>query len=352
MAMEVVTGKRGELHVTSAQAQGLNAGIFGTDAVVLNVHDNLEATVISNNLVRVGAGHLINQGVQSCINHGEYEELTITSGTSSTSRIDLICAHYTKDDTTGIEDVELVVVNGTPVTTGTPEPPAVTRGNIFNGALEDYCPLHKVLIKGLNIESVELIPQIAGINQVDEKIEEVEKSIEDLAFIKIQGANEFEYDESKIDAKVRAYTYSKAEIDSMRTILGTAKGSAGTGSYFLSFIKPVGNFEFTLTDCTFTMLHANNSTTGIVMLNLRFQPCVIPKTGYERGESDVVCAQITDQKYLPTNNAILNVWGGSTANPHAMIASNGKIMLYSNAQPSEHIQTDMFITGFYTYDIK
>lgn len=214
MAMEVVTGKRGEIHVTSAQAQGLNAGIFGTDAVVLNVADNLEATVISNNLIRVGAGHLINQGVQSCINHGEYEELAITSGTSSTSRIDLICAHYTKDGSTGVEDVELVVIAGTPVTTGTPEAPSVTRGNIINGALEDYCPLHKVLIKGLNIESVELVPPIAGINQIDEKLEEVEKSIDDLAYVKIQGANEFEYDESKINAKIESYTYSKTQIDS------------------------------------------------------------------------------------------------------------------------------------------
>ena len=33
MAMEVVTGKRGEVHITSAQIQNLNAGIFGADGI-------------------------------------------------------------------------------------------------------------------------------------------------------------------------------------------------------------------------------------------------------------------------------------------------------------------------------
>ena len=215
MAMEVVTGKRGEVHITSAQIQNLNAGIFGADAVVLNVGEKLDGQIVSSNTVRVKSGHLINQGVQSCINTNEYEELTFTSGSSGQSRYDLICAHYTKDDTTGVEDVELVVVNGTPVTSGTPEVPSVTRGNILGGALEDYCPIHKVLIKGTSIDSVTLIPTIAGINQVDEKIEEIDKSLEDLAFVRIEGANTFEYDESKIEKKVNAYTYSKNQIDEM-----------------------------------------------------------------------------------------------------------------------------------------
>lgn len=213
MAMEVVTGKRGEVHITSAQIQNLNAGIFGADAVVLNVGEKLAGEIISSNTVRVKSGHLINQGVQSCINTNEYEELTFTSGSSGQSRYDLICAHYTKDSTTGVEDVELVVVNGTPVTSGTPEIPTVTRGNILGGALEDYCPTHKVLIKGANIDSVTLIPTIAGINQVDEKIEDIEKSLDDLAFVRIEGANTFEYDESKIEKKINAYTYSKSQID-------------------------------------------------------------------------------------------------------------------------------------------
>ena len=349
MAMEVVTGKRGEIHVTSAQAQGLNAGIFGTDAVVLNVADNLEATVISNNLVRVGAGHLINQGVQSCINHGEYEELAITSGTSSTSRIDLICAHYTKDGSTGVEDVELVVVAGTPVTTGTPEAPSVTRGNIINGALEDYCPLHKVLIKGLNIDSVELIPPIAGINQIDEKIEEVEKSLDDLAYVKIQGANEFEYNESKIEAKIRAYTYSKSQIDVIASggaKLGTVLGNASDrGSRLLSYIKPVNPFDFQITECTFTMLHSS-SNIGMVYLNLMFTPWQIPKTGYMSYQG-TVCARITDDNYKPYTGAVLNVWGGGTANAHCMINPDGEIVLYSNAQPTDYFP--IWVSGFYLY---
>lgn len=241
MAMEVVTGKRGEVHITSAQIQNLNAGIFGTDAVVLNVGEKLAGEVVSSNTVRVKSGHLINQGVQSCINTNEYEELTFTSGSSGQSRYDLICAHYTKDDSTGVEDVELVVVNGTPVTSGTPEVPTVTRGNILGGALEDYCPTHKVLIKGTSVDSVTLIPTIAGLNQVDEKIEDVEKSLEDLAFVRIEGANTFEYDESKIEKKVNAYTYSKSQIDSM--VAGAKMSVIG-----IPLFRPLDT-QFTSNDC-------------------------------------------------------------------------------------------------------
>ena len=346
MAMTVVTGKRGEIHITSSQIQALNAGIFGSGAVVLDVNEKLAGQVISNNLVRVTSGHLVNQGVQSCINHGEYEELAITSGTSTTSRCDLICAHYTKNANTGVEDVELVVVAGTPVSSGTPEPPTVTRGNILNGALEDYCPLHKVWIKGLTIEKVELIPPISGMAEIDEKIQEVDTLLDDLAYTRIEGANEFEYDESKLEAKIRAYTYSKAQVDKMVPHLGTVRGdSSGGASYLRGYVAPVGNYEFVYQDCTFTIFYCS-ATIGMIFLNLRLEPRNIPKTGYDSATGEII-AEITDNAYKPFTNAVLNVWGGGTANPHAMIETDGKIHVFSNAKPTD--PTPIFVSGFYVY---
>lgn len=49
--------------------------------------------------------------------------------------------------------------------------------------------------------------------------------ITNFAYVQIKDANEFEYDESKLEAKIRAYTYSKTKINELLDSLDTKIGS-------------------------------------------------------------------------------------------------------------------------------
>lgn len=110
--MELVTGYAGESHVTSRQASVMNAVGIATDGkyIIPNLGNGVSAEIIDATTIRVNDGFIINQG--RLMEVAEYEDLTISSGTSGSKRMDLIVARYEKDNVTGIESVSLVVIEG------------------------------------------------------------------------------------------------------------------------------------------------------------------------------------------------------------------------------------------------
>ncbi len=169
--MNLVTGYVGENHVTAADAGSFHAGIVGNGEYILNRGKKLAATVVTNNQLRILDGDLIMQGRHVRINEGNYVDLTIENGATGTNRNDLVVARYTKDASSGVENVNLVVIKGTPVD-GTAEDPAHTSGDIINEAVSlNEMPLYRVVIEGLNIASVELLAvEINSLDDVDKKI--------------------------------------------------------------------------------------------------------------------------------------------------------------------------------------
>lgn len=146
--MNIVTGYTGTPHVTSNAAQAFNMGILGTGNRVLNVGNKFAATLTDANTVTIDSGEGVMQGVHFRINPGEVETVNIDNGTSGKNRIDLICARYTKDPVTGIEDVSLAVIKGTE-TTGAPSQPSYNSGTILTGSTPVDFPLFKVTLTGL-----------------------------------------------------------------------------------------------------------------------------------------------------------------------------------------------------------
>ena len=146
--MKIVTGYTGTPHVTSNAAQALNQGIFGIGDYVLDVGNKFTATLTDANTVTIQDGEGVMQGVHFRIDPGTTEAVTISNGTSGYNRIDLICARYTKNAITGIEDVSLVVVEGTP-DASTPTEPTVNSGTILTGSSPVDFPLYKVSLSGL-----------------------------------------------------------------------------------------------------------------------------------------------------------------------------------------------------------
>ena len=150
--MKIVTGFKSVPHITSNDMQGLNQGIFGEGSAVLNVGARFNATAVNETVV-IEDGEGVIQGVHFRIPPGETDDVTFDVATVGYTRIDLLCARYTRDISTGIESVDWHVVEGTP-SSSTPTAPTATSGNILNGdAVADF-PLWKVTIGSSGVVSI------------------------------------------------------------------------------------------------------------------------------------------------------------------------------------------------------
>lgn len=153
MAVELITGLGDGAHVDASDVGGFQAGIVGEEDYILPAGEQMKATVISNNKIRIAEGEAVMQGRHWRIKPNTYEDVTIENGAQNMNRKDAIIARYTKNADTGIEKVELAVLKGTP-TSGTAIAPAQEKGNILEGTMKHEMLLYIVSLKGLNIESV------------------------------------------------------------------------------------------------------------------------------------------------------------------------------------------------------
>lgn len=148
--MHLITGYAGSAHVAAADQGSFNAAVFGLDSYVLNIGSKLAANMINSNTCRIADGDIIMQGRHVRLNEDSYVDLAIQSGTQGMKRNDLVVARYTKNTDTGIEDCNLVVIQGTP-TAGTPADPAYTEGDIFEHDATADMPLYRIPINGINV---------------------------------------------------------------------------------------------------------------------------------------------------------------------------------------------------------
>ena len=180
--LHLVTGYAGQEHITATDQGAFNAALIGTGQFVLAKGNEFAAQIISNNVIRVKDGELMMQGRFVRMEPGTYVDLTIENGAQGMKRNDLIVARYTKSTTTGIEEVNLVVIKGTAVASN-PVDPAYTVGDITNGeAVRNDFPLWRIPINGLNvgtpvmlfepfIDSMRTLPDIRNqVNQIHSKV--------------------------------------------------------------------------------------------------------------------------------------------------------------------------------------
>ena len=152
MEIKLITGLR---ETEDIQSQDDGARIYGTISScdrVLEVGEKFAYQIISNNCVRIKSGELLMQGRHARQAPNTYTDLTISNSTQNMQRNDLIVARYTKDSNTGIENVELAIVEGTPGSIGVD--PEITTGDIFEGCTLHEKPLYRVKMNGLNISSI------------------------------------------------------------------------------------------------------------------------------------------------------------------------------------------------------
>ena len=178
--MNIITGYKGEPHVTSQQLRDTNIGTFGDGTYILDVGSQMAATVISSNQIDIADGLLVAEGCTAEVTRGTTESMTIENGSQGMLRTDLIVARYTKAAGTAVEAMELAVIKGTPAASN-PATPAYNTGLIADGDSPVDFPLYKVNINGISITSVERLADVVSINgkfdDVDARIDGVEASI-------------------------------------------------------------------------------------------------------------------------------------------------------------------------------
>ena len=182
--MNIITGYRNDPHITSQQLRNTYISIFGSDAKILDVGSKMEVTVISANEVEIADGQLICEGCTAEIAHGTTESLTIDNGTQGEQRIDLIVARYTKNSGTGVEDMQLAVVKGTPAASN-PAVPTYNTGTIADGDSPVDFPIYRVNLSGISITSVDaLVDTVSISDSIEDLYDRVEVLYEDALTIR------------------------------------------------------------------------------------------------------------------------------------------------------------------------
>jgi len=151
--VHLITGYAGEEHIQSADQGSFNASFFGTGQYVMEAGNQMEASITSNNNVRILDGDILMMGRHIRIPSNTYEDVNITTGTAGVNRNDLIVMEYSKDAGTGVETAQLKVIVGTE-TEGTATDPAYTSGDILAGDTLNQMPLYSVRIEGVVLADV------------------------------------------------------------------------------------------------------------------------------------------------------------------------------------------------------
>lgn len=155
--MELVTGKAGVPHVSSADDGRRIAGEVGAGSYVLQTGGRLAPSLVDANTVRFATGDMIVQGRH--IGLTAPEDVKVASGTQDKKRTDYICVHYKRDvsgaNPTLVETAEWTVLQGTPGTDATA--PSVPAGSILNGDADVTVPVCSVSFDGLTTGEPKLL---------------------------------------------------------------------------------------------------------------------------------------------------------------------------------------------------
>lgn len=162
----VNTAPEAEAHVYAEDDAAIFQSMFGSDGV-LEVGQECESQVISNNKVRIKDGVIIVGGHIARIPYGEYVDCEIANGQSGKKRNDIIVGKFTTTGSGRIDTMTCEVKQGAAVT-GTAEDPELTQNDIYQGGKIREMPLYRIKLDGLSITGVEpmfdLIPSIPTLN--------------------------------------------------------------------------------------------------------------------------------------------------------------------------------------------
>lgn len=151
-SLNLVTGYRGQAHITSDDVAALNQAIFGDGAGVFDVGSVFAYTMTDASTFQIADGEAIIQGRHVRLAEGETAEVPLTTPETGYNRKDYIILQYAKDDS-GAESVNLVLLEGTS-TTGTAVLPTLTQEDTAQfGSLYQF-PLYSISWSGAELGDI------------------------------------------------------------------------------------------------------------------------------------------------------------------------------------------------------
>ena len=268
--MQIVTGYRGQAHITSNDDQGRNQGVFGQNSYVLSVGSQFAPTLVSANELRIADGEAVMQGVHFRVDPSSFDSVTITNGTQGMNRKDLVVCRYTKDGSTGVENCEWVVIEGTP-TSGTAARPSAVSGDILDGALVADMPFFEIVLSGINVTAV---------NSLFSKLMTMQE-IQALAKINESGISELNSNSVplKLLSKANSRNYTLHLPSNGRYLIFTVPNGASdmtavlatvyaSGAVFINNISGSTSTTFTTGTNTLTASSTNTLTFSVLVVAL------------------------------------------------------------------------------------
>lgn len=177
MGLELITGHRGEQHITSDDAGAFNAGVVGESCVLSYGKKFNEIHTYDD--ITIEDGDIILQGRHIRLRYGETETFTVGKPRNpSAHRVDLLCIRYSMNEE-GIESVELVYKKGPEIETdGVFINPEISIGDIRKLDQVSEFPLYRVKVHVAGIYQVEKLFQVYKTTQELEK--EFDENIQTL----------------------------------------------------------------------------------------------------------------------------------------------------------------------------
>lgn len=158
MALELVTGRAGQPHVSSDDVAGLLRAAMGSGAYILGA--SLPKISMSDaNTCTISPAELLLSGRH--VKLTGTNNVTVESGGQSTYRIDYICVRYKRDISLGIESAELVEIKGEPASSKdsavAPNVPLVPEINATSQQVD--VPIIQIDVDNLAPTATWLLPQ-------------------------------------------------------------------------------------------------------------------------------------------------------------------------------------------------
>lgn len=162
MSLHLVTGYEGAEHIQSQDQGSFNIAAFGGGQYVLDHGYKFAASLLAGNTVNIKDGDMLIQGRHVRLAAGQTEDVTYDYGTTGMLRKDLICARYTKNNSTGVENIQFVVIKGTEASSA-PVDPEYNEGTITDGndLINDF-PMYRLTFNGTEVTLSDPLFTVAG----------------------------------------------------------------------------------------------------------------------------------------------------------------------------------------------
>lgn len=159
MGAKILTGYTGERHITPLDDAAVYRSIIGPESYITGEGERCDATMPTINEFDILSGLLSIQGVQVRISA---ETLTVDTCASGSKRKDIVAARWTHDTDTLIDDVQLEVIKGVEVSSGSPVLPSYNTGSIADGAVAVDMPLYIIDLDGSTVTFSRIAEIIEG----------------------------------------------------------------------------------------------------------------------------------------------------------------------------------------------